>query len=110
MHPSLALNTSLHGTTPGNLIRVILDGIGSPARPELGTMPAYRDSFNGAQVAELVSYLRVQLAGGKPAWGTSPRTWPESARSRPSNEPRPQVRRSARLSVRPFVRLTKPFF
>jgi nicotinate dehydrogenase subunit B len=47
---------------------VILDGIGSPARPELGTMPAYRDSFNDAQVAELVSYLRRQFAGGKPAW------------------------------------------
>ncbi|APA88327.1 molybdopterin-dependent oxidoreductase [Paraburkholderia sprentiae WSM5005] len=67
-HPSLALNTNLHGATPDNLIRVILDGIGSPARPELGTMPAYRDSFNDAQVAELVSYLRSQFAGGKPAW------------------------------------------
>jgi nicotinate dehydrogenase subunit B len=31
-------------------------------------MPAYRDSFNDAQVAELVSYLRQQFAGGKPAW------------------------------------------
>jgi nicotinate dehydrogenase subunit B len=31
-------------------------------------MPAYRDSFNDAQVAELVSYLRRQFAGGKPAW------------------------------------------
>jgi nicotinate dehydrogenase subunit B len=67
-HPSLALNTNLHSSTPDNLIRVILDGIGSPARPELGTMPAYRDSFNDAQVAELVSYLRQQFAGGKPAW------------------------------------------
>ncbi|MFM0213177.1 molybdopterin-dependent oxidoreductase [Paraburkholderia sediminicola] len=67
-HPSLALNTNLHSTTPDNLIRVILEGIGSPARPELGTMPAYRDSFNDAQVAELVSYLRQQFAGGKPAW------------------------------------------
>ncbi|MFM0096979.1 molybdopterin-dependent oxidoreductase [Paraburkholderia nemoris] len=67
-HPSLALNTNLHSTTPDNLIRVILDGIGSPARPELGTMPAYRDSFNDAQVAELVTYLRQQFAGGKPAW------------------------------------------
>ena len=67
-HPSLALNTNLHGAVPDNLIRVILDGIGSPARPELGTMPAYRDSFNDAQVAELVSYLRQQFAGGKPAW------------------------------------------
>ncbi|RAS35303.1 molybdopterin cofactor-binding domain-containing protein [Paraburkholderia bryophila] len=67
-HPSLALNTNLHSATPDNLIRVILDGIGSPARPELGTMPAYRDSFNDAQVADLVSYLRQQFAGGKPAW------------------------------------------
>lgn len=67
-HPSLALNTNLHSAAPDNLIRVILDGIGSPARPELGTMPAYRDSFNDAQVAELVSYLRQQFAGGKPAW------------------------------------------
>jgi nicotinate dehydrogenase subunit B len=39
---------------------VILDSIGSPARPELGTMPAYRNRFNDAQVAELVSYLRAQ--------------------------------------------------
>ncbi|HYS66120.1 MAG TPA: molybdopterin cofactor-binding domain-containing protein [Paraburkholderia sp.] len=67
-HPSLALNTNLHSATPDNLIRVILDGIGSPARAELGTMPAYRDSFNDAQIAELVSYLRQQFAGGKPAW------------------------------------------
>jgi nicotinate dehydrogenase subunit B len=67
-HPSLALNTNLHSATPDNLIRVILEGIGSPARPELGTMPAYRDSFNDAQVTELVSWLRLQFAGGKPAW------------------------------------------
>ncbi|MGF6595476.1 nicotinate dehydrogenase subunit B [Paraburkholderia sp. GAS448] len=67
-HPSLALNTNLHSATPDNLIRVILDGIGSPAQPELGTMPAYRDSFNDAQVAELVAHLRQQFAGGKPAW------------------------------------------
>ncbi|RDK02973.1 molybdopterin cofactor-binding domain-containing protein [Paraburkholderia lacunae] len=67
-HPSLALNTNLHSATPDNLIRVILEGIGSPARPELGTMPAYRDSFNDAQVAELVTYLRQQFAGGRPAW------------------------------------------
>ncbi|CAG4894576.1 molybdopterin cofactor-binding domain-containing protein [Paraburkholderia gardini] len=67
-HPSLALNTNVHSTAPDNLIRVILDGIVSPARPELGTMPAYRDSFNDAQVAEIVSYMRGQFAGGRPAW------------------------------------------
>jgi nicotinate dehydrogenase subunit B len=31
-------------------------------------MPAYRDSFNDEQVAELVSYLRQPFAAGKPAW------------------------------------------
>ncbi len=67
-HPSLALNTNLHSERPDNLIRVILDGIGSPARPELGTMPAYRNSFDDAQVAQLVDYLRERFAGGQPAW------------------------------------------
>jgi nicotinate dehydrogenase subunit B len=46
---------------------VIPDGIGSPARLELGTMPAYRDSFNDADVAEFMSYLRQRFDGGKPA-------------------------------------------
>jgi mono/diheme cytochrome c family protein len=66
--PPLALNTNLHGDTPDNLIRVILDGIDTPARPELGTMPAYRDSFDDAQIADLLRYLRAQYAGGKPPW------------------------------------------
>jgi len=87
-HPSLALNTNLHSATPDNLIRVILDGIGSPAQPELGTMPAYRDSFNDAQVAELVAHLRQQFAGGKPAWQNVEAT---VARIRADSRADPQV-------------------
>jgi nicotinate dehydrogenase subunit B len=67
-HPSLALNTNLHSAAPDNLIRVILDGIPEPARPELGTMPGWRDSLNDGQIADLVRFMRGQYAGGAPAW------------------------------------------
>lgn len=66
--PSLALNTNVHADRPDNLIRVILDGIPSPAAPELGDMPAFRDSFDDAQVAELVRYMRGKFAPDAPAW------------------------------------------
>jgi nicotinate dehydrogenase subunit B len=31
-------------------------------------MPAFKDSMNDDQIAELVSYLRRQFAPDKPAW------------------------------------------
>lgn len=66
--PSLALNSNLHSTVPDNLIQVILHGITTPASSDLGYMPAFRDSLNDAQVAELASYLRRQFAPDRPAW------------------------------------------
>lgn len=66
--PSLALNSNLHSATPGNLIRVILDGIPSPAFSDLGYMPGFKDSMNTEQVVELVSYLRQKFAPDKPPW------------------------------------------
>ena len=66
--PSLALNSNLHSNMPDNLIQVILHGIVSPASSDLGYMPAFRDSLNDAQVAELASYLRRQFAPDKPGW------------------------------------------
>jgi nicotinate dehydrogenase subunit B len=66
--PSLALNSNLHSAAPDNLIRVILDGIPLPASSDLGYMPAFKDSMNTEQVAELVSYLRQQFAPDKPPW------------------------------------------
>ena len=66
--PSLALNSNLHSAQPDNLIQVILHGIRQPAYSDLGYMPAFKDSMNDAQVAELVSFLRGQFAPDKPAW------------------------------------------
>jgi len=66
--PSLALNSNLHSSAPDNLIRVILDGIASPASSDLGYMPGFRDSMSNEQVAELVAYLRQQFAPDKPVW------------------------------------------
>ncbi len=66
--PSLALNSNLHSATPDNLIQVILHGIEAPVSSDLGYMPAFRNSLNDGQVAELVSYLRQQFAPGKAPW------------------------------------------
>lgn len=66
--PLLAANTNLHAATPDNLIQVILHGIQEPADDALGYMPAFRDSLNDAQVADLVGYLRQRFAPGEPAW------------------------------------------
>ncbi len=66
--PSLSLNSNLHSASPDNLIQVILHGIAAPASSDLGYMPAFRDSFDDRQVAELVAYLRQQFAPDKPAW------------------------------------------
>ena len=66
--PSLALNTNVHAAQPDNLIRVILEGIPAPAAPALGDMPAFRDSLDDAQVADLVRYMRAKFAPDAPAW------------------------------------------
>jgi nicotinate dehydrogenase subunit B len=66
--PSLSLNSNVHSDVPDNLIQVILHGIAAPVSPELGYMPAFRESLSDRQLAELVGYLRRQFAPGKPAW------------------------------------------
>jgi nicotinate dehydrogenase subunit B len=66
--PSLALNSNLHSAVPDNLIQVILHGIAAPASGDLGYMPGFKDSFDDAQVAELVSWLRRQFAPDQPPW------------------------------------------
>jgi nicotinate dehydrogenase subunit B len=68
--PSLALNTNLYSATPDNLVRVILNGINTPAHQELGYMPGFRDSFNDSQVSDLVIYLRGRFAANQPAWNS----------------------------------------
>ncbi|MGU3496522.1 molybdopterin cofactor-binding domain-containing protein [Xanthobacteraceae bacterium A53D] len=68
VRPALALNTNVHAARPDNLIRVILDGIPSPAAADLGDMPAFRDSLDDAQVAALVRYIRAKFAPDAKAW------------------------------------------
>ncbi|EWY39455.1 aldehyde dehydrogenase [Skermanella stibiiresistens SB22] len=66
--PSMAANTNVHSDKPDNLARVILHGIQNPATPDLGYMPAFKDSFTDRQVADLLAYLRTGFAPDKPAW------------------------------------------
>ena len=68
VRPALALNTNVHAARPDNLIRVILDGIPAPAAVDLGDMPAFRDSLNDGQIADLVRYIRSTFAPEAPAW------------------------------------------
>jgi nicotinate dehydrogenase subunit B len=69
VRPSLALNSNVHAATPDTLIRTILHGIETPALPDLGPMPAFRNTFNDGQVTALVRYLRGQFAPDAPEWG-----------------------------------------
>ncbi|WP_178117442.1 MULTISPECIES: molybdopterin cofactor-binding domain-containing protein [unclassified Pseudomonas] len=66
--PSLATNTNVHSDLPDNLIKVILQGIDTPATKDLGYMPAFKDSLSNTQVAELAAYLRNRFAGNAPGW------------------------------------------
>lgn len=66
--PSLALNTNLHSAAPDNLVRIVLQGIGEPAYPDLGAMPGFAQSLDDAQTADLVRYVRARFAPDKPAW------------------------------------------
>jgi nicotinate dehydrogenase subunit B len=64
----LALNSNLHSARPDNLLRVILEGIREPATQDIGFMPAFRHSFDDAQIALLAAYMRQRFAPDKPAW------------------------------------------
>ncbi|HEX8593437.1 MAG TPA: molybdopterin cofactor-binding domain-containing protein [Pseudomonas sp.] len=65
---SLARNTSLHSTQPDNLLQVIVHGIPTPATPELGYMPGFKDSLSNTQLMELTAYLRNRFAPDQPPW------------------------------------------
>lgn len=66
--PSLALNTNLHSKLPDNVIQVLLQGMPAPPNSELGAMPAYADTLDDQQIAQLARYLRSRFAPDKPAW------------------------------------------
>ena len=68
VRPPLALNTGVHAERPDNLIRVVLDGLMEPARPDLGTMPAFGRVYSDRQMAELLRYIRARFAPEAPPW------------------------------------------
>lgn len=77
----LALNTNLHGDRPDNLAQVILQGIRDPAGPDIGHMPAFRDSLSDDQIARLIRYMRARYAPDKPAWSGLEETVARARRS-----------------------------
>jgi nicotinate dehydrogenase subunit B len=66
--PSLANNTNVHSALPDNLIKVIQQGISSPATPDLGYMPGFKDSLSDTQISDLATYLRSRFAPNEPQW------------------------------------------
>ena len=60
MRPQLSLNTNLYSDSPTNAIHVVLNGITQPARPQLGTMPAFRHNLSDDQIATLLNTMRSQ--------------------------------------------------
>ena len=70
---SLALHSSLHSARPDNLAQAVLRGVAG-TRTAPGHMPAYADSLNDRQVADLLAHLRARFAPDKPAWAALERT------------------------------------
>ncbi|MCD6675007.1 MAG: molybdopterin-dependent oxidoreductase [Burkholderiaceae bacterium] len=64
----LALNSNLHSDRPDNLLRVILEGIRTPATHAIGFMQGFADALDDRQVAELAAWMRRRYAPSKPAW------------------------------------------
>ena len=56
--PELALNSALTLSTPTNLIRVMLQGVGANDGAPGLTMPAYASALSDAQIAAVAAYLR----------------------------------------------------
>jgi mono/diheme cytochrome c family protein len=64
---SLGQHTSLHAPDPRNVIHVIVHGIQPPDGTVAAIMPAFVDTLNDAQIAEIVGYLRARFSSG-PQW------------------------------------------
>ncbi len=64
---NLALSTSVTSPTPGNLIRIIVQGV-EPREGERGRwMPAFAGALTAEQLSDLTAYLRSEF-GMAPAW------------------------------------------
>ncbi len=65
---SLALVSSLHSGRPDNAVRVILEGVDPHALDDPTAMPAFANSLDDRQLADLLAYLRDRFASDKPPW------------------------------------------
>jgi nicotinate dehydrogenase subunit B len=63
--PPLGLNTNLHADRPDNFLRAVIDGI---TRSAHGAMPAFRNTLDDGQIADLAHYARQRFAPSRPAW------------------------------------------
>jgi mono/diheme cytochrome c family protein len=63
----LSLSSSLSLSTPGNLIRIVLQGMAPPDGERGSFMPGYSGAFTDAQVAAIATYLRAAYTD-RPAW------------------------------------------
>jgi mono/diheme cytochrome c family protein len=63
----LALSTSIALPSPGNLIRIILQGMAPPDGERGPTMPGFSGALTDEQVAGVVAYLRATYTD-RPAW------------------------------------------
>jgi mono/diheme cytochrome c family protein len=63
----LGLATVVHLDRPGNLIKIILEGIAPPQGEPGRWMPAYAGAFTDEQLAQLVQYIRAEYSR-RPDW------------------------------------------
>jgi nicotinate dehydrogenase subunit B len=69
--PPLQLGTPLHEDDPRDTLQIVLQGLQPPVGRSGPFMPAFRDSFTDAQMAELAAYLRRRYSD-RPAWRNLP--------------------------------------
>ncbi len=65
--PDLGINSATRLAEPGNLLHVILDGVGNEDGLAGIVMPGFRDAFNDEEVAAIAAYLRSSRTD-KAAW------------------------------------------
>jgi nicotinate dehydrogenase subunit B len=63
----LSLSTSVSLPSPGNLIRIILQGMAPPDGERGPFMPGFAGALTDDQVASVVTYLRATYTD-RPAW------------------------------------------
>ncbi|MDB5367021.1 MAG: cytochrome c, class [Rhodospirillales bacterium] len=67
--PPLSFGTPLHETTPRDAILIVLQGLAPPLGDSGPAMPAFGDTFDDRQLADLTAYLRARFST-QPAWSS----------------------------------------